>query len=117
MAPDAFAFPDDPERLVVTFDEGVPVAIDGETVTLLEAFQQVNRRVGALGLAGREIYEGPAAVALVTAREELEKVSLGRVSGEVRLILHRGNAVVNSARDERALYDFTTGTTFDQSVA
>ncbi len=117
MAPDAFAFPDDPEKLVVTFDEGVPVAIDGETVSLLEVFQQVNRRVGAFGLTGCEVYEGPAAAALVTAHEELKKVSLGRVSGEVRLILHRGNAVVNSARDERALYDFTTGATFDQSVA
>jgi len=117
VTPDGFAFPDDPEKLVITFDEGVPVAIDGETVTLLEAFQQLNLRVGAFGLKGREIYEGPAAVALVTAHEELQKVSTGRVSGEVRLVLHRGNAVVNSARDERALYDFTTGATFDRSVA
>ncbi|ANN18542.1 argininosuccinate synthase [Amycolatopsis orientalis] len=117
MTPEGFTFPEDPEKLVVTFDEGVPVAIDGETVTLLEAFQQVNRRIGAFGLKGREIYEGPGAAALVTAHEELEKVSLGQVSGEVRLILHRGNAVVNSARDERALYDFTTGATFDRSVA
>jgi argininosuccinate synthase len=117
VTPDGFAFPDDPEKAVITFDEGVPVAIDGETVTLLEAFQQLNRRVGAFGLTGREIYESPGALALVTAHDELEKVSAGRVSGEVRLILHRGNAVVNSARDERTLYDFTTGTEFDQSVA
>ncbi|RSM57540.1 argininosuccinate synthase [Amycolatopsis sp. WAC 01376] len=117
MTPDGFAFPDDPEKLVITFDEGVPVAIDGETVTLLEAFQQVNRRVGAFGLKGREIYESPGALALVSAHDELEKVSLGRVSGEVRLVLHRGNAVVNSARDERTLYDFGTGATFDRSVA
>ncbi|MFC3456248.1 argininosuccinate synthase [Amycolatopsis speibonae] len=117
MTPDGFAFPDDPEKLVITFDEGVPVAIDGETVTLLEAFQQLNRRVGAFGLSGREIYDGPAALALVSAYEELRKVTIGQVSGEVCLLLHRGNVVVNSARDERALYDFTTGATFDRSVA
>ncbi|MFC9255957.1 adenine nucleotide alpha hydrolase family protein [Amycolatopsis thailandensis] len=117
MTPDGFAFPEDPEKLVVTFDEGVPVAIDGETVTLLEALQELNRRLGAFGLEGRGIYAGPAALALVSAYEELKKVGIGQVSGEVGLVLHHGNAVVSSARDERALYDFTTGATFDRSVA
>ncbi|MFK0246105.1 argininosuccinate synthase [Amycolatopsis azurea] len=117
MTPDGFAFPEDPEKLVITFDEGVPVAIDRETVTLPEAFQELNRRLGAFGLQGRGIYDGPAALALVSAYEELKKVSIGRVSGEACLVLHRGNAVVNSARDEHALYDFTTGATFDRSVA
>ncbi|WP_181770724.1 adenine nucleotide alpha hydrolase family protein [Amycolatopsis pittospori] len=117
MAPDEFGFADDPEELVLTFDKGVPVAIDGETVTLLEALQQLNLRACAFGLKGRESHEGPGVLALATAYEELRKVGRGQVSGEVSLVLHRGNAVVNSARDERTLYDFTTGATFDRSVA
>ncbi|WP_410659919.1 argininosuccinate synthase [Amycolatopsis sp. lyj-112] len=111
---DGSGFPDDPEELVITFDKGVPVAIDGETVTIPEAVQQLNFRAGAFGLDGRG---SPGASALVTAHEDLEKVCAGQISGEVRLVLHRGTMVVNSARDERTLYDFTTGATFDRSVA
>ncbi len=117
MAPDEPGFPDDPEELVLTFDHGIPVAIDGETVTLLEALQQVNRRACAFGLTGRESHEGPGVFALVAAHEELAKVSLGPVSGEVRLVLYHGRVAVDSARDEHALYDFTTGATFNRSVA
>lgn len=110
---DDFGFPDDPEELVITFDKGVPVAIDGETGTIPEAVQQLNFRAGAFGFKGR----GPGASALVTAHDGLEKVCAGQISGEVRLVLHRGTVAVNSARDERTLYDFTTGATFDRSVA
>src|SRR5699024_9646878 len=33
-----------PDELVITFDRGVPVAIDGTRVTVLEAIEQLNRR-------------------------------------------------------------------------
>ncbi|SFB52214.1 argininosuccinate synthase [Amycolatopsis marina] len=80
-----------PDELVITFDRGVPVAIDGETVTVLEAIQQLNRRAGAhgigrldmvedrlVGIKSREVYEAPGAIALITAHQELENVTLER---------------------------------------
>jgi hypothetical protein len=106
--------------------------------------------------------EAPGALALITAHQELENVTVERelarfkrtvdqrwgelaydglwssplkkaldgfiedanahVSGEVRMTLHGGRAVVNGRRSEQSLYDFglatyDTGDTFDQSHA
>ncbi|HWC78963.1 MAG TPA: argininosuccinate synthase [Pseudonocardiaceae bacterium] len=80
-----------PDELVITFEKGVPVAIDGETVTMLEAISELNRRAGAhgvgrldmvedrlVGIKSREVYEAPGAIALITAHQELENVTLER---------------------------------------
>lgn len=81
----------DPDEVVVTFDQGVPVAIDGETVTPLQAIAELNRRAGAqgvgridmvedrlVGIKSREVYEAPGAIALITAHQELENVTVER---------------------------------------
>ncbi len=83
--------PRDADELVITFSGGVPVAIDGETVTPLQAIQELNRRAGAqgvgrldmvedrlVGIKSREVYEAPGALALITAHQELENVTLER---------------------------------------
>jgi argininosuccinate synthase len=169
------AEPRDPDEVVITFEAGNPVAIDGETVTPLQAVAELNRRAGAqgvgrldmvedrlVGIKSREVYEAPGAIALITAHQELENVTVERdvarfkkgvdqrwgelvydglwfsplksaldafiddtqkhVSGEVRLTLHGGRAVVTGRRSEASLYDFgmatyDTGDTFDQSLA
>jgi argininosuccinate synthase len=169
------AEPRDPDEVTITFDQGNPVAIDGETVTPLEALAEMNRRAGAqgigrldmvedrlVGIKSREVYEAPGAIALITAHQELENVTVERdvarfkrtvdqrwgelvydglwfsplrsaldafiaetqqhVTGEVRLTLHGGRAVVTGRRSEASLYDFgmatyDTGDTFDQSLA
>ncbi|MBK1788564.1 argininosuccinate synthase [Prauserella cavernicola] len=80
-----------PDELVITFDKGVPVAIDGKPVTMLEAIQQLNTRAGAhgigrldmvedrlVGIKSREVYEAPGAIALITAHQELENVTVER---------------------------------------
>jgi len=85
------AVPRDADELIITFDRGVPVAIDGETVTVLQAIQQLNRRAGAqgvgrldvvedrlVGIKSREVYEAPGAIALITAHQELETVTVER---------------------------------------
>ncbi len=167
--------PRDPDEVVITFDKGVPVAIDGETVTVLQAIQQLNQRAGnqgvgrldmvedrLVGIKSREVYEAPGALALITAHQELEDVTLERdlarfkrtvaqrwgelvydglwfsplkkaldsfvadsqqhVSGEIRMTLHGGRAVVNGRRSDASLYDFNLATydegdTFDQELA
>jgi argininosuccinate synthase len=169
------AEPREPDELVITFDKGVPVAIDGETVSVLQAITELNRRAGAqgvgrldmvedrlVGIKSREVYEAPGALALITAHQELENVTLERdlarfkrtveqrwgelvydglwfsplkdaldtfiaetqahVSGEIRLTLHGGRAVVTGRRSDQSLYDFNLATydegdTFDQSLA
>ncbi len=76
---------------MLTFDQGVPVAIDGVAVTPLQAIQEMNRRAGAqgvgridivedrlVGIKSREIYEAPGAIALITAHQELENVTVER---------------------------------------
>ncbi|MBL1078051.1 argininosuccinate synthase [Nocardia sp. 2] len=164
-----------PDELIVTFDKGVPVAIDGRPVSMFEAITELNKRAGRqgvgrldmvedrlVGIKSREIYEAPGAIALITAHQEMEAVTvereLGRykrqveqrwgelvydglwfsplkraldafvaetqqhVSGDVRMVLHGGNVVVNGRRSDESLYDFNLATydegdTFDQSLA
>ena len=58
----------DPEHVTITFERGVPVAVDGETVTVLQAIQQLNWLIGG----GPQ----PGATALITAHRELEDVTI-----------------------------------------
>ncbi|MGO1592061.1 MAG: argininosuccinate synthase [Ancrocorticia sp.] len=84
-------YPPLPDEVTLTFDKGIPVAIDGKAVTPLEAIQEMNRRAGAqgigridivedrlVGIKSREIYEAPGAMALHVAHKELENVTLDR---------------------------------------
>ncbi|MER5705285.1 argininosuccinate synthase [Micromonospora sp. NPDC002296] len=81
----------DADEVVITFDAGVPVAIDGETVTPYQAILEMNRRAGAqgvgrldmvedrlVGIKSREVYEAPGAIALIAAHQELEAVTVER---------------------------------------
>jgi argininosuccinate synthase len=85
------ATPKDADEVVVSFDRGAPIALDGTPVTMLAAVQQLNRRAGAqgvgrldmvedrlVGIKSREIYESPGATALITAHQELESVTIDR---------------------------------------
>jgi len=169
------AQPREPDEVVIAFERGVPVALDGQPVSVLAAIQKLNQRAGAqgvgrldmvedrlVGIKSREVYEAPGAIALITAHQELENVTVERdlarfkrqveqrwaelvydglwfsplkdaldtfvaktqehVTGEIRLTLHSGRAVVTGRRSERSLYDFNLATydegdTFDQSLA
>lgn len=163
------------EEVTVSFAEGIPVAIDGVTVTPLQAIQKLNELAGKhgvgrvdiiedrlVGIKSREVYEVPAATTLITAHEELENLVLERdlgrykrkveadwanliydglwysdlkksldafmdhtqehVSGDVRVRLQSGVAMVTGRKSDESLYDFDlatydTGDRFDQSHA
>jgi len=79
--------PDEPETVTVEFETGVPVALNGERlglVELLEAAAEIGCRHGVgivdhiedriVGLKVRDIYEVPAAAILLPAHQELEKL-------------------------------------------
>ena len=80
-----------PDEVIVGFERGVPVSIDGRRVTVLQAIEELNRRAGEqgvgrldvvedrlVGIKSREIYEAPGAMVLITAHTELEHVTLER---------------------------------------
>jgi argininosuccinate synthase len=83
--------PDTPQTLTVTFDEGLPVTIDGESLSGVALVEALNETGGAhgvgrdihvgdtiLGIKGRIGFEAPAAQILITAHRELEKVVLSK---------------------------------------
>ena len=167
--------PRDPDELVLSFDDGAPVAIDGRLMPPLALITELNARAGAqgvgrvdmvedrlVGIKSREIYEAPGAIALIAAHSELESVCMEldlarykrsveqrwtelvydglwfsplkaaldaflaqasrHVTGEVRLRLHGGQAVVTGRRSPVSLYDYglatyDTGDTFDQALS
>jgi len=92
-----YAYTQDPDierpadEVVISFKEGLPVAIDGKPVTMLQAIEQLNARAGAqgigridmvedrlVGIKSREVYEAPGAMALITAHQELANVTVER---------------------------------------
>ncbi len=169
------AYPPIPDQVVISFEEGVPVAVDGQKMSALQIIQEMNRRAGAqgigrldmvedrlVGIKSREIYEAPGAVALIIAHQNLENLTLEReqgrfkrqveqrwselvyegqwysplkgsldafvedsqkyVTGDIRMILHGGRAVVDGRRSAVGLYDFNlatydSGDSFDQSLS
>ena len=81
----------EPVELTVSFHEGLPVAIDGMTMSLADLITNLNVRAGAtgygrldmvenrrVGIKSREVYECPAALALITAHADLEDLVLER---------------------------------------
>ena len=83
--------PDTPQTLTITFEEGLPVAVDGEALSGVELVETLNEIGGAhgvgrdihvgdtiLGIKGRIGFEAPAAQILITAHCELEKVVLSK---------------------------------------
>jgi argininosuccinate synthase len=84
-------WPGRPEEVVVTFDRGVPTAIDGAARDPVELVREMNRRAGAhgvgridhvedrvVGIKSRETYECPGAIALIEAHRALESLVLPR---------------------------------------
>src|SRR5215208_4796833 len=83
--------PREADEVVLGFTEGVPTTIDGKPVTVLQAIEELNRRAGAqgvgrldmvedrlVGIKSREVYEAPGAIALITAHQELENLTVER---------------------------------------
>ncbi len=162
-------------ELVIEFEGGIPVAIDGERLEPVELVERLHDLGGAhgvgridhvedrlVGIKSREIYEAPAATILHAAHGALEGLTLTKdtlrfnrlvanelaqltydglwfsalhrdlrgyvasaqrvVSGEVRVRLDHGSAVVVGRRSPLSLYDknlatYDTGDAFDHAAA
>jgi len=164
-----------PTDLVVEFEGGIPVALDGERLAPVELVERLHELGGAhgvgridhvedrlVGIKSREIYEAPAATILHEAHRALEGLTLTKdtlrfnrlvanelaqltydglwfsalhrdlrgyvassqrvVSGEVRVRLDHGSAVVTGRRSPLSLYDkdlatYDQGDAFDHAAA
>jgi len=89
--------PDRPTVVEITFEEGVPVAIDGEyfgPASLLETLNAIGGRNGIgrvdmvenrfVGMKSRGVYETPGATILHVAHRALESITLDREVGRLR---------------------------------
>lgn len=81
--------PDVPEYVVIEFEKGIPVAVNGkemESVSLVKELNKIGGRnaVGRIdmienrlvGIKSREVYEAPAGMLLHSAHTELERITL-----------------------------------------
>ena len=92
---DAFALTSSPAsapaaaEIVIGFEQGVPVALDGDELSLAELIAALNAQAGpygigridmvenrAVGIKSRELYEAPAAMTLIPAHQALEDLVL-----------------------------------------
>lgn len=81
--------PNEPEYVEITFEKGVPVAVDGEGLSPVALVTKINEISGnhgfgridmienrVVGIKSREIYEAPALLVLIKAHEDLESLTL-----------------------------------------
>ena len=83
--------PDEPAYLEIHFDQGIPTAVDGESMNGTALINHLNTVAGEhgvgridhvenrlVGIKSREIYEAPAAVTLHAAHQSLEAMTLSK---------------------------------------
>ncbi len=88
------------QTIVIGFEEGVPVSLDGNKLGGVELIEQLNKIAGShgvgrtdmiedrvLGLKARENYEHPAATVLLAAHRDLEKLVLTRLELKFKKIV------------------------------
>jgi len=83
--------PDRPAYVEISFEQGLPVSLDGREVDPVSLVKRLNELAGEhgvgrvdmvedrlVGIKSREIYEAPAAVTLLAAHEALEALTLSK---------------------------------------
>ena len=151
------------EYIEISFEQGEPVAINGQKLGAVGLLEDLNKRGGAhgigrvdlvenrfVGMKSRGVYETPGVTILQAAHRALESITLDRevmhlrdslsvkfaecvyygfwfapefelmrkmvdetqrnVTGDVRLKLYRGNAIVVGRRSPHSLYDESVAT-------
>jgi len=160
------AAPEVPAEVVIGFERGTPVSLDGEALTPAELLVRLNALAGShgvgrvdmvenrfVGMKSRGVYETPGGTVLHVAHRAMESITLDRevmherdrmaprfaeiiyngfwyapegellrrfvddtqrnVTGEVRVKLYKGNAIVTGRRSPVSLYHQET-VSFDE---
>ncbi|MCU0837447.1 MAG: argininosuccinate synthase [Rhodospirillales bacterium] len=95
VAPEAA--PDQPTEIVIDFEHGDPVAVDGERLTPAALLARLNRLAGAngigrrdlvenrfVGMKSRGVYETPGGTVLLEARRAMESLTLDRGAAHLK---------------------------------
>ena len=103
--------PDEPAYVEIHFEQGIPTAVDGENMNVVDIVNHLNTLSGThgvgridhvenrlVGIKSREIYECPAATLLHAAHTSLEAMTLtkdqarmkGRISQEYSDVIYNG---------------------------
>jgi argininosuccinate synthase len=103
--------PNTPQYVEIEFENGIPVALDGEALDGVTLVQKLNDMAGEhgigridhvenrlIGIKSREIYESPGAVVLHQAHQALEDITLSRdqarfkttVSNQISEMIYNG---------------------------
>ena len=120
----AYENPRPPSKHTLKFETGVPVALDGEQMNPVALIEKLETLAGSygigrgihlgdtvLGTKGRVAFEAPAAVTLITAHRELEKLVLSAQQSRVKEtvssvygdLIHEGKQLDAVCRDIEAL--------------
>ena len=126
LSAQAFTNPAVASDHALEFDAGVPVSLDGvsmHAVELIESLEDLAGRYGigrgihlgdtVLGTKGRVAFEAPAAVTLISAHRELEKLVLSAQQARIKEnvaalygdMVHEGKQLDLACRDIEALLD------------
>lgn len=94
--------PDEEDIIELTFEKGVPVALNGEKLSLSQLILAVNQLAGKhgigridhvenrlVGIKSREVYECPGAVTLMQAHKELEDLTFVRELAHFKPIIEQ----------------------------
>ena len=102
--------PAEPEEIVVEFQKGIPMSVDGRHGLLHELIAQLNQRAGRhgvgrveimedrlVGIKAREIHETPGGTVLMAAHNALEELTLDyeTLQAKAEVALHYAELVYN----------------------
>ena len=121
----AYQNPPPDSRHTLDFEAGIPVSLDGEQLDAVSLIEQLEVLAGSyaigrgihlgdtvLGTKGRVAFEAPAAVTLITAHRELEKLVLSAQQSRVKEsvasiygdLIHEGKQLDPVCRNIEALF-------------
>ena len=130
LSANAFSDPQKPSQHVLEFVKGVPVGLDGEQLSPVALIEKLEALAGSygigrgihlgdtvLGTKGRVAFEAPAAITLITAHRELEKLVLSaqqaRIKDSVAAVygdlVHEGKQLDLACDDIEALLTSSQG--------
>jgi len=125
LSKDVFTRPRAPRRIVIGFEAGLPVALDGEALAPVALIEQLEAAAAPFGIGrgihlgdtiigtkGRVAFEAPAAAVLIEAHRELEKLVLTArqqrikdlVAAAYGDLVHEGQILDPVGRDIEALF-------------
>ena len=126
LSADAYTKPRPESQHTLNFDSGIPVSLDGERLEPVSLIERLETLAGpyaigrgihlgdtVLGTKGRVAFEAPAAVTLITAHRELEKLVLSAQQSRVKEsiasvygdLVHEGKQLDPVCRDIEALLE------------